>query len=139
MFELFEHKADIGVRGIGKSKEDAFAECAKAMFSFIADLKKIEAKQWNEIAVEAGDLETLLVNFLNELLYLKDAEGMLYNRFEVYITEQAGKQALKGKAGGEKIDKKKHALKADVKAASFHQLKVAKEKGKWIAQCVVDV
>lgn len=139
MFELFEHKADIGVRGFGKSREEAFAECAKAMFSFIADLKKIEAKQWSEIAVEAGDLETLLVNFLNELLYLKDVNGTLYSRFEVYITEEAGKQMLKGKAGGEKIDKKKHALKADVKAASFHQLLVAEKKGKWIAQCVVDV
>ena len=149
MFELFEHKADIGVRGFGKSREEAFAECAKAMFSFIADLKKIEAKQWTEIAGDAQDLEMLLVNFLNELLYLKDAEGMLYSRFDVYITEEAGghalkgkaggKFALKGKAGGEKIDKKKHVLKADVKAASFHQLKVAKEKGKWVAQCVVDV
>lgn len=139
MFELFEHKADIGVRGTGKSREEAFAECAKAMFSFIADLNRIEAKQWTQLKIEANDLETLLVNFLNELLYLKDVNETLYSQFTVYITEQGGKFALKGKAGGEKIDKKKHALKADVKAASFHQLKVAKEKGKWVAQCVVDV
>ncbi len=139
MFETFEHKADIGIRGVGKSAEEAFAECAKAMFSVMADLSKIEARQWQELSAEAKDTEALLVEFLNELLYLKDVNESLYSRFDVRITGVAGGFALKGRAGGERIDRRKHAVKTEVKAASYHQLRVAREKGKWVAQCVVDV
>ncbi len=140
MFKLFDHKADVGVKGVGSTPEEAFAECAKAMFSVMADLKKVEVREWDGITVEAKDAEALLVEFLNELLYLKDVNEKLYSRFYLYITGGSGNTcSLVGKAGGEKIDAKKHKIKTEVKAASYHQLKVTKEAGKWIAQCVVDV
>lgn len=139
MFELFEHKADIGIRGRGKNAEEAFAECAKAMFSIIVDIAKVKAQSSDSFGAEAGSLESLLVNFLNELLYLHEVEGKVYSRFEVYITGSGEAWKIKGKAFGEKINAKKHAIKSGVKAASYHQLKVAEEKGVWIAQCVVDV
>ena len=139
MFELFEHKADIGIRGIGKSLEEAFAECAKAMFSVMAELEKVEAKEEVEVKAEATDREQLLVEFLNQLLYLKDVKETLFSQFNLYITNVGGLWKLKGKALGEKANKEKHSIKGDVKAASYHQLKVAEEAGKWIAQCVVDV
>jgi len=139
MFELFEHRADVGVRGVGKSKEEAFAECAKAMFSIMVDLEKVKAKGKDSLEIEARNLEELLVAFLNHLLYLRDVKGKAYNRFSLYITNVGGKWFLKGDAFGEKIDAKRHCAKGDVKAASFHQLKVSEENGKWVAQCVVDV
>jgi len=139
MFELFEHKADIGVRGRGKSREEAFAECAKAMFSIIADIAKVKAESSNAVEAKAGSLESLLVNFLNELLYLHEVRGKLYSGFKVYITEDCGAWEINGKAFGEKINAKKHAIKSGVKAASYHQLKVIEENGAWVAQCVVDV
>lgn len=138
MFELFEHKADVGVRGIGKSLEEAFAECGKAMFSVMVELGKVEAKEPVKMEVEAADKEQLLVNFLNELLYLRDVKEMVFSRFDLYITEGA-KWVLKGRAFGEKLEKEKHSIKGDVKAASFHQLKVEEGDGKFVAQCVVDV
>jgi len=137
MFELFEHKADVGVRGIGKSLEEAFAECGKAMFSIMVDLKKVDGKEGVEVEAEAVDREQLLVNFLNELLYLKDVNEKAFKKFDLYITG-GDKWVLKGKAFGEKIEKEKHSIKGDVKAASYHQLKV-EENGQWLAQCVVDV
>lgn len=139
MFELFEHKADVGVRGFGKSPEEAFAECAKATFSVIAELGKVKAEKAVKVEAEAGSREQLLVAFLNELLYLHDVKGMLFKSFDLYIMETAGKWRLRGKAFGEKVNKEKHAIKGDVKAASFHQLKVEEEGKKWVAQCVVDV
>ena len=139
MFELFEHRADVGVRGVGKSKEEAFVECAKAMFSVMVDLEKVRAKGKDSLEVEAQNLEELLVAFLNHLLYLHDVRGKAYNRFSLYITNDSGKWLLKGEAFGEKIDAKRHGIKSDVKAASFHQLRVAEENGRWVAQCVVDV
>ena len=139
MFELFEHKADVGVRGIGKSLEEAFAECAKAMFSVMADLKKVEPEMAEKVEIETENREQLLVEFLNHLLYLRDVKGMLFSSFNLYITDGGNNWQLKGKAVGEKIDKEKHSLKGDVKAASYHQLKVEEEDGKFVAQCVVDV
>ncbi len=139
MFELFEHKADVGVRGFGRTLEEAFEECAKSMFSVMVDLGEVEAKEPVKMEVEAADKEQLLVNFLNELLYLQDVKEMMFNRFDLYITDGTGKWRLEGKAFGERINKEKHEFKTEVKAASYHQLKVEKQAGKWVAQCVIDV
>jgi len=139
MYELFEHKADVGIRGFGKSLEEAFAECAKAMFSVMCDLKKVEGKEKAEVEAEANDREQLLVEFLNQLLYLRDVEEMMFSKFNLYITNEGKEWKLKGEAFGEKLEKEKHALKSDVKAASYHQLKVEEKAGKFLAQCVVDV
>ncbi len=139
MFELFEHKADVGVRGVGKSKEEAFAECAKAMFSVTVDLKEIDSEEKFDIEIETNDLESLLVDFLNHLLYLRDVNETVFNRFDLYIINEGDEWKLNGKAFGEKINKKKHNIKSDVKAASYHQLIVEEKDGKWLVQCVVDV
>lgn len=139
MFETFEHKADIGIRGKGKSLEEAFCECAKALFSVIVDLDSVNEESVNEFELEAENREELLVGFLSELLYLHDAEEMIYNRFDLYIIKEGEKLVLKGKAFGEKIDLKKHGIKREVKAATYHQLKVEESSWNWIAQCVVDV
>jgi len=139
MFETFEHKADVGVRGIGKTKKEAFAECAKAMFSAMVDLETLGSEEIVNIEIETNDLESLLVDFLNHLLYLKDVNETLFNKFDLYIINKGDEWKLNGKAFGEKINKKKHDIKSDVKAASYHQLKVEEKDGKWLAQCVVDV
>ena len=139
MFETFEHKADVGVRGTGKTKEEAFAECAKAMFSVMVDLETIDSKEKIDIEIETNDLESLLVDFLNHLLYLRDVNETLFNKFDLYIINEEDGWKLNGKVVGEKINKKKHDIKSDVKAASYHQLKVEEKNGKWLAQCVVDV
>jgi SHS2 domain-containing protein len=139
MFELFEHRADVGIRGFGKNREEAFAECAKAMFSVMVDLGKIRAGGKDSVEVEAQNPEELLIAFLNHLLYLRDVKGKVYNRFSLYITNSGGRWLLKGNAFGEKIDAERHLPKGDVKAASFHQLKVSEENGQWVAQCVLDI
>lgn len=139
MFELFEHRADVGVRGFGESMEEAFGECAKAMFSVMVDLGKVRPKGKDSLDIEASDPEELLVAFLNHLLYLRDVKGKLYSGFRLYITNAGSAWRLKGTAFGEKADAKRQGSKGDVKAASYHQLKAVEEKGKWVAQCVVDV
>lgn len=139
MYETFEHKADIGIRGFGDSYEKAFAECAKAMFEAMASVDKIEPKEEEKLELEAQDAEELLVIFLGHLLYLKDVKGMFYNKFNLYITNAGGKWRLKGTANGEKIDGKKHEIKGEVKAVTYHQLKAEKTDKGFVAQCVVDV
>ncbi|MCX6801787.1 MAG: archease [Candidatus Diapherotrites archaeon] len=139
MFELFEHKADVGVRGFGKTLEEAFQECAKAMFGVMADLSKVKAKESVEVHIEARNEEELLLGWLNELLFEKGAREMLFSDFKVKIAKGKESWALQGTAKGEKMNPEKHGMKTEVKGASYSGLKVVKEKGKFLAQCIVDV
>jgi len=92
MFELLEHTADIGVKGTGRDLNEAFAETAKGMFSILAEVKGIRLAEEKKLEVKAGNLEELLVEFLNELLYLFYTEKILFKEFEVKIVEGAGKK-----------------------------------------------
>ncbi|MFA5126216.1 MAG: archease [archaeon] len=144
MFETFDNKADIGVRGKGKSIEQAFEECAKALTSIMADIDLIEPKKAHVLEVKANDYGALLVSFLNELLVLKDIKRIIYSQFRVKILQEKnpeGKEIfiLKATVFGEKINSKKHSLKVDPKAATYSQLLVDKKENEWVAQCIIDV
>jgi SHS2 domain-containing protein len=134
-WEHYSHTADMGIRGFGDSMEEAFAEAALAMIAVIIDPKKIKSTQNVEIACEQPDNELLLIDWLNNILYEMATRKMLFSKFEVSIN---GKQ-LKGKAWGEKLDLKKHKPAVEIKAATYSDLKVTQEKGKWMAQCIVDI
>jgi len=141
MFETFGNKADIGVRGKGASAEEAFCECAKAMISVMASLKTIAPNKRIPIKVSAPDMNALLVNFLNEVLYVKDKNKMVFSKFIVKIRENPQKNGfeLNSECLGEEINPKKHELRTDIKAATYSLMKVEKRGIEWIAQCVVDV
>ncbi len=135
-WEHFAHEADVGVRGIGPSKEQAFEQAAIAMTAVITDPKTIKLEQRVNITCEAADDEMLLVNWLNSLLYEIATRRMLFGRFEVFIN----KSRLSALAWGEKLDISRHSPAVEVKGATVTELSVKKDKQKrWIAQCVVDV
>ncbi len=135
MWEHFHHQADIGVRGVGRTLDEAFAEGAVAMMAVICSHEKIEPKQQIEIECECEDVELLFADWLNALVYEMATRTMLFGKFEVTI--QAGK--LQAKAWGEQADPEKHETAVEVKGATYTQLKVTQENEKFIAQCVVDV
>ena len=133
-YEFFEHEADVGIRGIGSSMEQAFESAAEALFEVMADVKKIVPLKTVELECEASNLEELFVEWLNRLLSEATINDMLFSRFMVKIEGNK----LIGNAKGEPIAEK-HALKTEVKAATYSQLKVLKKGDRFIAQCVVDV
>jgi tRNA nucleotidyltransferase (CCA-adding enzyme) len=135
MWEHFRHQADIGVRGIGDTLEEAFAEGAYALLAVICDPRKVEPKE--EIAIEARvpDIELLFAEWLNKLIAEMDTRRMLFSRFEVHIEGDT----LTARAWGEQADPDRHDISVDVKAATYQMLSVTEEAGKWTAQCVVDV
>ncbi len=135
MFETFEHKADIGIRGFGKTIAESYEETAKAMFSIMFDLDNIEKKETIEIKCEADDNELLLIEWLNHLLAEASVNEMVFVEFEVKIDGKT----LTGKAIGENLDLKKHKPKIEIKAATYSNLKVFQENNKWVSQCIVDV
>jgi tRNA nucleotidyltransferase (CCA-adding enzyme) len=134
--EHFAHDADIGVRGIGASKEDAFEQAALALTAVITDPPFPQAQERVEVACEAPDDELLLVDWLNALVYEMATRRLLFGRFEVHLDDHR----LRGLAWGEPIDVVKHEPAVEVKGATLTCLRVGREPGgAWVAQCVVDV
>ncbi|WP_456419949.1 archease [Methanocaldococcus infernus] len=134
MFKYFETTADLGVEALGESLEEAFKEAAKALYNIMVDIDKVEKKEVVEFEVEGEDLEELLYNFLNELLYYTDVYGLVFSDFEIEIKNNR----LKCKAYGEKI-RKEHNIKEEVKAATYHKMKVKEDNGLWKVKYIVDL
>jgi SHS2 domain-containing protein len=135
-WEHYSHPADMGIRGIGPTIEASFEQAGLALTAIIADLQTIEPKEKAEINCEEQDNEILFVSWLNALLYVMATRKMLFSRFEIKINNGQ----LNAKAWGEKLNVKKHKPTVEVKAATYADLKVVKNReDKWIAQCIVDV
>jgi tRNA nucleotidyltransferase (CCA-adding enzyme) len=135
-WEHFPHEADIGIRGAGATKEQAFEQAAVALTAVITEPQKVAPEQKVEITCQADDDELLLADWLNSLLYEMDTRKMLFSRFEVRIEGNH----LNGTAWGEKINVSKHTPTTEVKAATYAELSVRQDRdGSWIAQCIVDV
>ena len=122
-FEIVDHTADVGIVAYGADVSQAFANAARALFSLITELDDVEEFLRRDIEVTAPDEESLLVEWLNELIYLFDTENIVFKRFDV--TKLTNTQ-LKARSYGEKVDRSKHRLKTGVKAATYHMLKVDK-------------
>jgi SHS2 domain-containing protein len=134
MYEFFEHEADVGIRGIGSSLEEAFAEAARAMFSVMVDIDKVKPIKSIEIACKAENDEELFIEFLNKLLAEATINEMVFSSFIVQIRDHE----LTGTAKGEKLDPERHDIKTEVKAATYSQLRVERDE-EFIVQCIVDV
>lgn len=134
-YETFEHEADIGIRGFGATPEEAFANAAVALYSVMVDITLVEHKEFRGVNVTADDQEQLLVEWLNTLLAVSDIERMVFSRFEVRIEGDR----LAGTAWGEQLERDRHHAHVEVKGATYHQLCVREENGRYVAQCVVDV
>jgi SHS2 domain-containing protein len=135
-FETFEHGADIGIRGIGKTLSEAFENGAKTMFSlFVEDLDTIIPRKSVTISCESFDIEGLFVAWLNSLLAESDIQRLIFSDFKVRIQDLS----LMGTAMGEPFDLSRHQRGVEVKGATFTELVVRQDEEGWIAQCVVDV
>ncbi len=135
-WEHFPHEADMGVRGIGATREQAFEQAALAMTAVIADLSGIQAQTPVDIECEAPDDELLFVDWLNAILYEMATHHMLFSRYEVHIKDRR----LSARAWGEPLDRERHQPAVEVKGATYTGLRVREEpNGQWVAECIVDV
>jgi protein archease len=135
MYEHFPHDADMGVRGFGSTREEAFQEAAKALVSLTVDLSQVSAVEPVRVSAAAPDDEQLLVGWLDCVVFEMATRHMVFSRFDVRIEGAR----LEGALFGEHRDERRHAAGVEVKGATFTELRVAEECGRWVAQCVVDV
>ena len=135
-WEHYPHTADMGIRGFGVTREEAFAQAAMAMIAVSVNMETIKPEQQVEIFCEADDDELLFIAWLNSIIYEMATRKMLFSKFEVAAN---GKQ-LTGKAWGEKLDLNRHMPVVEIKGATYSDLKVQRDKdGTWIAQCIIDI
>ena len=135
-WEHFAHGADIGVRGKGATRSEAFEQAALAVTAVVTDPAGVGAQTAVEMRCAAPDDELLLADWLNLLIYEMATRNMLFGRFAVSLRDHA----LDAKAWGEPVDRERHRPAVEVKGATYTALSVARrDDGTWVAQCVVDV
>ena len=135
-WEHFSHRADMGIRGVGQSVGEAFIQAALALTATITDPSGIRCEHSAiQIECEAADLDTLLFDWLNALVYEMAVRNMLFGRFQVHLRNRH----LQARAWGEPVDRIRHQPAVEVKGATYTELRVAKERETWVAQCVIDV
>ncbi|MBI3412562.1 MAG: archease [Candidatus Aenigmarchaeota archaeon] len=132
--------ADVAFTAEGKTLEELFESAALATTNvMVKDLKKIELKKRRKITVSSNEIEKLLFNFLQEIIYLKDAELLILGKYEIKIRERNNTYSLVCIGFGEKLDMSKHELVVDVKAVTYHLFEVKNDGKKWTAQVILDI
>jgi tRNA nucleotidyltransferase (CCA-adding enzyme) len=134
-WEHFPHGSDVGVRGIGATRAEAFEQAALAMTAVVVDLDTVDPREQVSTECEAGDDEALLAEWLNRIVYEMSSRRMLFSRFAVALDGQR----LRGSAWGEPVDRERHQPAVELKGATYTALRVARENGRWLAQTVVDI
>lgn len=135
-WEHFPHGADVGLRGFGATKEIAFAQTACALTAAVADPADVSPVECVNLVCAAPDDETLLVEWLNAIVFEMAVRSMLFSRFAVQLSGTR----LRGQAWGEPVDVAKHKPAAEVKGVTYTALRVQQRRdGSWICQCVADV
>jgi len=119
--------------------EGLFTAAAEAFLAVtLEDASGLEARERRELALEEPDLELLLLRFVNELVFLRDASELLLRPERINVT-QDGVARLGATLAGERIDRQRHSLRSDVKAATAHALRVAEVADGWEARLTLDV
>lgn len=135
-WEHFAHGADIGVRGVGPTKEAAFEQIALALTSVVTDLGSVRPERAVSFDCEAPSDDLLVVDWLNALVYEMATRRMLFSAFVVTLEDCR----LHGTAWGEPVDQARHEPAVEIKGATYTALRVERlDDGHWLAQCVVDV
>jgi SHS2 domain-containing protein len=136
MYEAFDHTADLGLRIYAADLDSLFVEAARALLSTIVeDLGTVEPRLKIDVCLRGDEREYLLFDWLKELLFHFDSEHLLFGRFEVHV----GGDGLSGSAWGEPLDRSRHVLEHEVKAITYHGLRVAQTNDGWMAEIIVDI
>lgn len=135
-FEIIDHTADIGLAAYGADLKSALANAALGMFSIMTDVRKIDETTARDVEVTADDTKVLLVSWLNELLFICEVEKILFKRFEIY---ELSDTRIIAKCYGEKMDPKRHRIKTEIKAATFHMTQIEEKRGGVRVQVLFDI
>jgi SHS2 domain-containing protein len=136
MFEVLEHTADIGFRARGRTLAELFESAAEALVATALELEDVSPQQVYALAAEGEDLESLLVNWLSEVLYLLDGKHVAMRRF---VVREITSSRVTAEALGEPRDAARHRAKLVLKGVTYHQLRIARDENGWWAEVYLDI
>ena len=135
-FEVLEHTADVGVRVYGGSFAELLKNAALALMSLIADRESVRPDEEVSFEAEAETGEELLIKMLSEILYLHEVRKMVFADADLELTDG---YKLRGRLRGEKTDASRHELLQDIKAATYHNLKIERVNDRFMAEIIFDI
>lgn len=135
-FEIIDHTADIGIIAYGANIKQLFSNASLGLFSLITEVDSIKENIQREVSLSSQDRENLLVELLNELLYIFDMERIVFKRFEF---DKLSGSELKVSCFGDKINLSKQKIKREVKAVTYHMLVINKVDNGYKAQIIFDI
>jgi SHS2 domain-containing protein len=136
MYETFDHTADIGLRIAAPTLEELLAEAGRGFSSLIvANLESVRPVEERTVNVSGVEPDYLLFDWLNELVYLLDREHLVFSRFEIALADGG----LTAVCHGEWLDHTRHQLEHEVKAVTYHDLKVEQVEAGWVAEVILDI
>ncbi len=139
-FRFLEHGADVAFEARGESLEELFRQAAKAMYASMLNLERVSPREFRTVRVDAPDLVILLHDWLSELLFITDTEGLVFSDFDVKIShDRDGEYLLEATAHGEPVDPERHEAVTEIKAVTYHGMEVYEEGGEWVARVILDV
>jgi len=139
IYESIDHTADLSIKVCGKDLEELLKNCSAAMMDVICDLNTIELKNQYSVSSSGNSEEELLVNLLQELLYLHEVKKLLFCKFEFKINDNIKNREVEGFVWGEEINFSRHDLLNDIKAVTYSDLKVEHKNGKLSAKITFDI
>ena len=134
-FEVIEHTADIGIIARGSGLPALFSNAASGMLSLLIETDKLRGDIMREVSLEAGDMETLLVQWLNELLFIMYTDRLALHRFDIVIDENQ----LAASCKGQEVELTSHIFKREIKAATYHDLRIVERDGEYSARIIFDI
>ena len=136
MYETFDHTADLGLRIRAADLDTLFVEAAQALFATVVeDLATVRPLQRIDLTIQGAEIDFLLFDWLRQLLYHFDAEHLLFGKFEVHVHADG----LTASAWGEPLDRSRHNMEHEVKAITYHGLRVEKMRELWEAEVIIDI
>lgn len=135
-YELMDHTADLGLRIFGKNHCELFQNAGYALFDVITDISQVSPRKKRSFQLQRDSIEELLVEWLNALLYVFDTELFLFGSF---LVSRIDNSRLIAEAEGECLNPAVHTIKTGIKAVTYHNLKIYKNKGGWQATVVLDI
>ncbi|MDP3990567.1 MAG: archease [archaeon] len=138
-YTFIDHTADVLFEAEAPTLEGLFEQCALALEETQVDISSIKGNQEITITGKNKTIDKLLFDFLDDLVFHKDADLLIFNKFKIKITEITDGYELECKAKGDILDHKKHGPKVDVKAITMHMFEVKKIRGGWRAKVLIDI
>ncbi|HLC84596.1 MAG TPA: archease [Candidatus Nanoarchaeia archaeon] len=131
--------ADYAFEAFGASLDELFRNSGYALMSSMVEISTVKPAETREVKLHSHELEQLLFDFLEEFIFLKDAETFLACEIDVNVSKDKDRYSLTATLKGEEIDTKKHVLHSDVKSVTYHLFKVEQKDHGWRAQVILDV